>query len=34
MVGAMNDYAMVLGTNAMVEFGMQTVYTDGSVIKP
>ena len=25
---------MVLGTNAMVKFGMQTVHVDGSVIKP
>lgn len=32
--GTVADCAMVLGTNAMVKFGMQTVHADGSVIKP
>lgn len=25
---------MVLGTNVLMEFGMETVYTDGSAVKP
>ena len=32
--GAVKDCCMVLGTNAMVEFKMQTVHVDGSVVKP
>ena len=30
--GAVKDCAMVLGTNAMAKFGMQTVHADGSVV--
>ena len=32
--GAVKDCCMVLGTNAMVEFKMQTVHVNGSVVKP
>ena len=30
--GTVKDCAMVLGTNAMVEFGMQTVHVDGTIV--
>ena len=32
--GNVKDCAMVLGTNALVEFGFQLVHTDGSVVSP
>ena len=32
--GMVHDYAMVLGTNAMEKYGLQTVHTDGTVILP
>ena len=32
--GAVEDCAMVLGTNAMVKFGIQTIHADGSVVRP
>ena len=32
--GALQDCAVVLGTNAMVKFGIQTVLSDGSVVTP
>ena len=34
MAGAVKDCCMVLGTNAMVEFKMQTVHANSSVVKP
>ena len=30
--GIVRDYAMVLGTNSLVEFGLQLVHTDGSIM--
>ena len=30
--GAVQDCAMVLGTNAMVKFGIQMIHADGSII--
>ena len=30
--GIVRDCAMVLGTNALVEFGLQLVHTDGSIV--
>ena len=32
--GTVKDCAMVLGTNAMVKFGMQTMHMDGTILKP
>jgi len=31
--GMVNDCAMVLGTNAMVEYGLRTVHSNGVVVK-
>ena len=33
-LGTVKDCAMVLGTNAIVKFGMQTIHVDGTVVKP
>jgi len=32
--GMVHDCAMVLGTNAMKKYGLQTVHADGTVISP
>ena len=32
--GNVNDCAMVLGTNALVRFGLQLIHTDGSIVLP